>query len=234
MAIGLVAICQRFECSPKAIELAMQCTKPSEFIAALRAENMGPDAIQSLSRMMPKEKAVEWAEQSARLAGEKAGLSPEEVKALDAAQAWSANPTDDARRAAATAAAKLPANSPAMWAANAAAFSEPMAVPKGVGPLLATDDLTAQMATGSVQLSAAKLSPGGVPELLKAPEIPGVPKMPEMNKLPLDQSTLLAVQEAVLPQAMVMTSEQCAQTTKMVDPFLDLGVKFAELVPGWS
>ena len=73
MAFAFVAICQRFECSPKAMELAAQSAKSIDFIADLRSENLGQDAVQALSRMMPKEQAVDWAEQSARMAGEEGG-----------------------------------------------------------------------------------------------------------------------------------------------------------------
>ena len=104
-------------------------------------------------------------------------------------------------------------------------------LPEGATPLPMADDLTAQMAAGSVQLSAAKLSPGGVPELPKVPEIPEVPEVPE---LPLDKPVVPTVQEVVMSQAKEMTPEQCAQATKMLDPFLDMGVKIAESGPGWS
>lgn len=215
---NLPAICHKFGASPKVMEMAGQCAKPSELIAQLRADNMGREAVQALSRMMPKEKAVEWAEQSARMSGEQAGLSDDEVTALDAVKTWSANPTEEARTAVSEAAAKLPANSPAMWAANAAAFAKPMPLPEGAVPLPMADDLTAQMAVGSVQLSAAKLSPAGVPELPKIPPMPTVPDM----------------QQIVVEKAKALSAEQQAEATKQLDPFLDMGVKLVESSPGWS
>lgn len=231
-AYDLVAICQKFGCPPKVIELASQTAKPSEFIAQLRAENMGQEAVQSLSRMMPKEKAVEWAEQSARVSGEQAGLSPEEVKALDAAKAWSANPTEEARSAAAAAAAKLPANSPSMWAANAAAFSKPMSLPEGAVPLAMADDLTAQMAAGSVQLSAAKLSPTGVPDLAM-PEFPQAPTMPKIPNIP-ETPVIENFQQEVVVKTEELTTEQRTQMTKQLELFLDKGISLAKSSPNWS
>jgi hypothetical protein len=236
---NLLAICQKFSASPKVMELASQYAKPSEFIAQLRANNFGQEAVQALSRMMPKEKAVAWAEQSARMAGEKAGLSAEEVKALDAAKAWSTHPSEKARAAAATAARKLPADSPAMWTANATAFSQPMPLPEGAVPLPQADDLTAQMAAGSVQLSAAKVSPAGIPTIPPPPEmsiVPEIPQMPEVPKL----SEIPKLPEVPKPEQVAMakleemTTEQRAQITKQLDPFLEMGVKIVQLLPGWS
>ena len=250
MAFAFVAICQRFECSPKAMELATQSTKSIDFIADLRSENLGQDAVQALSRMMPKEQAVDWAEQSARMAGEEGGLSPDEVKALDAAKAWSLNPTEEGRAAAAEAAGRLPANSPAMWAANAAAYSNRAGLPEGGAQLAAADDLTAHMAAGSVQLSAAKLSPAGIPDLvmsetpqmaekipelsemsngLEIPEMPEIPKMPDIPSIP-KAPTMPDVQKAAIEQAKALTPEQQAEMMKQLNPFLDLGIKIAGLM----
>jgi hypothetical protein len=144
-------------------------------------------------------------------------MSPEEVKALDAAKAWSANPTEEARVAAASAAANVPANSPAMWAANAAAFSKPMPLPEGASQLPMADDLTAKMVAGSVQLSAAQLSPGGVPDLAKVPEMPDMPYLPKNLEMPLDKPAMPTIQKTVMSQAKEMTPEQGAQATKKLE-----------------
>ena len=211
------------------MELASRFTKPSEFIAQLRSQNMGQEAVEALSRMLPKEKAVAWAEQSARMAGDQAGLSLDELKGLEAAKAWSTNPTEQARAAAAEVAGKLPANAPGMWAANAAAFSKSISLPDGVPPLPKVDDLTAHMAAGSVQLSAAKLSPAGLPSFAVA-QIPKTPAMPEVPKMP----TVENLRQALRKKAEEITAEQKAEATKQLDPFLDRGLELARSLPCWK
>lgn len=235
----LLGICQKFSASPKVMELAAQYAKPSEFIAQLKANNLGQEAVQSLARMMPKENAVAWAEQSARMAGEKTGLSDAELDALDAAKDWSANPTEEARAVAASAAGKLPAESPAMWAANAAAFSTPMAAPKGAMPLPMAEDLSAQMAAGSVQLSAAKVSPGGIPTMPSPPEMPAAPQIPQMAEVPglAEIPTLPEVpkpEQVAVAKLEELTAEQRVQTMQPLNQFIEEGIKIAQLSSGWS
>ncbi len=67
--IDLVALCEQFPCTPEAKTLAAKCAKPAEFIGALRQEKLSVDAVQALAHSLPKEKAVEWAAQSALMAG---------------------------------------------------------------------------------------------------------------------------------------------------------------------
>jgi len=219
--------------SSKVQAAASSVTTPSEYIAQLRANNMGQEAVQSLTRMMSKENAVEWAEQSARMAGEKTGLSDVELDALDAAKDWSANPTEEARAAAAAAAEKLPADSPAMWAANAAAYSKSMEPAFDASAFPAVNDLTGQMAAGSVQLAAAKMA---LPEMPQSPSAPDMPTMPEMqNALEVPKTQMESeAQEIAVAKLEELTAEQRAQVTKQLDPFLDMGVKIAESSPGWS
>ena len=87
--------------------MTAEYTKPLDFISALRQEKMSVDAVQALACSIPTEKAVEWASQSARLAGEKSGLTPEEEEGLAATKAWAANPNAANTAAVAKAAANL-------------------------------------------------------------------------------------------------------------------------------
>lgn len=220
-------ICEKFPCAPEIKALAAEYTKPADFISALQQEKMSVDAVQALARSMPKDKAVEWASQSARMAGEKTGLSPQELNALEAAEAWISDPTPENIAAAADAATDLPADSPACWAANAAAFAEGVEVPEEAALPVAGDDLTAHFAANSVLLSAAKKSPGGMPEMPEIPELP--------EELPTDDLLAEGMEQLTeSPQPLEMTPEQIAQTADILEPFIDLGVKLAQTVPGWS
>jgi hypothetical protein len=222
-------ICEKYPCKPEVKALAAEYPKPSEFITALQQENMSVDAVQALARSMPKDKAVEWASQSARLAGEKTGLSPEELDALEATEAWIANPDAGSTAAAASLAADLPAESPAGSAANAAAFAGGVETPEEASLPETGDDLTGHFAASSVLLSAAKMSPEGIPE---TPEVPAVLAL--ADELPADEIIAEGVDQlADSPPTPEMTPEEQAQAAKCLEPFIDLGIKLAQTVPGW-
>jgi hypothetical protein len=223
-------ICEKFPCKPEVKSLAAEYPKPSDFITKLRQEKMSVDAVQALARSMPKDKAVEWASQSARMAGEKTGLSPEELVALEATEAWIASPdVANTAAAAASAAADLPAESPACWAANAAAFTEGVEVPEEAAIPETGDDLTGHFSANSVLLSAVQMSPEGIPETFEAPEPPAL-----AEALPTDDLIAEGVDQLVeSPQPPEMTPKQQAQTAKYLEPFIELGIKLAQTVPGW-
>jgi len=224
-------ICEKFPCKPEVKALAAEYPKPSEFISALQKENMSVDAVQALARSMPKEKAVEWASQSARMASENTGLSPEEQNALEATDAWIANPDAANSAAAAGAAADLPAESPAGWAANAAAFADGVEVPEEATIPEAGEDLTGHFSASSVLLSAAKMSPEGI----QVPEMPEVPEMPALaGELPTDDLVAEGVDQLMeTPPPPEMTPKELTQAAKYLEPFIDLGIKLAQTVPGW-
>ena len=222
-------ICEKFPCKPEVKALAAEYPKPADFISALQQENMSVDAVQALARSMPKDKAVEWASQSARMAGEKAGLSPEEQNALEATEAWVSSPEAANAAAAASAAADLPADSPAGWAANAAAFAEGVEVPEEATLTETGGDLTEHFSASSVMLSAAQMSPEGIPEM---PEVPEMPALAEA--LPTDDLIAEGMDQLVeTPPPPEMTPKELTQAAKYLEPFIDLGIKLAQTVPGW-
>ena len=90
--IDFVAICDQFPCSPEAIALATAVTTASEFFTALRQEKLCVDAVQALARYLPKDKAVAWGSQSARMAGEQVALTPAEQETLNAVDESVARP----------------------------------------------------------------------------------------------------------------------------------------------
>jgi hypothetical protein len=191
---------------------------------------MNQEAVQGLARFMPKEDAVGWAAESARTAGETTALSPEELKAVEAAEAWAANPTETGRIAAAEAAADLPADSPAGWTARGASFSEGVEVPEGEVPFDG-GDLTAHCAAGAVLLAAATMSPAGVPGMPEKPlpsaDFAGTAAPPVA---PLGE---LVAEVPSAPDASTMTSEQRAAAADLLEPFVEKGVARAQAVPGW-
>ena len=218
-------ICEKFPCKPEVKALAAEYPNPMDFISALRQEKMSADAIQALARCLPKEKAVEWASRSARMAGEKTGLSPEEQNALDATETWVAQPNAMSGEGAAAAAADLPADSPAYWAANAAAFAEGVEAPEAASGPAAGDDLTAHFSASSVLLSAAKMSPEGISEVSEAPA--------SADGFPTDDLIAEGVDQLVeSPHPPEMTPTQQAQTAQLLEPFIEMGAKLAQTIPG--
>ncbi len=244
--INLVEICEAFPCSPKAKALAATYAKPMDFIGALRQEKLSVDAVQTLARSLPKEKAVEWGSQAARMAGEKTGLSPEEIKTLESAEAWIAKPDAANAVAAAGAAAGLPADSPAGCVANAAAFAEGVPLPDEATLPAFGDDLTGHFVAGSVLLAAAKMSPEGVPKMEEIPEIPEIAELAKLSEtpeaaaldkvadaIPADDLTAKGAEQLDESAPQDVPVDQQAQAADALLPFIEMGVKLAETVPGW-
>jgi hypothetical protein len=221
-------ICEKFLCKPEVKALAAEYPKALDFISALRQEKMSADAVQALARCLPKDKAVAWASQSARIAGEKAGLSPEEQNALEATEAWIEQPNATSGEEAASATAELPADSPACWAANAAAFAEGVKAPEEASVPETGDDLTAHFSASSVLLSAAKMSPEGIPEMSEMPEVPALAEGVATDDLIAEGVDQLMESQ----QSPEMTPMQQAQAAQLLEPFIELGIKLAQTVPG--
>jgi hypothetical protein len=223
-------ICKKFPCKPVVESLAAEYPKPSDFISALRQKKMSVEAVQALARSIPKDKAVEWASQSARMAGEKTALSSEEKNALETTEAWVAHPNTLHKAEVVHAAADLSADSPAYWAANAAAFAEGAEMPEEAEIPKTLDDLTGHFAASSVLLSAAKISLEGTPEISAVPEIP----LPS-KELPMDDLMAEGIEQVIdSPKPAEMAPDQEEKTAKCLEPFLELGIKLAQSVPGWG
>lgn len=174
-------ICSKFNCSPEVQTLASEELLPSEFIGLLQKEKKSVEAVQALSRTMPKEKAVEWAAQSAKIGGESAGLSEQEAAALEAAAEWAGNPCAETQKKALEAAKGLPLTSPSYWTAQAAGHSDMTAQLAGGKAAVeagqdvqgidvekitgAGEDTTAQFASGAVLLAANQVLQGGAVEV---------------------------------------------------------------------
>ncbi|BBO88760.1 DUF6931 family protein [Desulfosarcina ovata] len=254
--IDLVALCEQFPCSPEAKALAAQHAKASEFITALRQEKLSVDAVQAMARSLPKEKAVEWAAQSARTAGEQAGLTPAEQETLEAVDQWVARPDRARKTVVSTVAAELPTDSPVSCVANATAFSDGIALPEGAEVPTSGDDLTGHFVASAVLLAATKISSQNAPELPatpESPEIPDVPEAPDIAELPeaiglmpeeasMPVDELVATAESSLDEGQDLMESQAppeipakeqAQSDKLLKPFLDAGMKLAETVPGF-
>lgn len=229
---SMIDICQKFPCPPEAMALATQFSTPAVFIDKLRKAKLSQEAVQVLARFLPKEKAVEWAALSARKAGASVGISPEELKALEAAEAWALHPSEDNRLVAADAVSAVPPTTPASLVANAAAFSRELEVPEGELPLEMSGDLTAHFVAGAVMLAAAMLSPIALPEILKAKEL--FHNLSQEAGLVASLAENAGDQPAPMPPPPEMILKQKKEAANLLDPFLEMGIAIAQSVPGWS
>lgn len=222
---SLLEICGKFACPPEVQSVAAENLAPSVFINTLQQGKKSLEAVQSLARMMPDEKSVEWAVGSAKMGGAAAGLSDEEMKALDAALDWAENPGTEAQATAFNAAQGLSPSSPSYWAANAAAFAQP-ATELPAAPELAAmaGDASSHFAAGAVLLAAGQAATGASA---------GIPQM--AMEVPIPQGAVAqAMGEVVVPEVAAMTPKQLEETAKLLEPFIKKGLEIAETVPGWS
>jgi len=220
---SLLDVCNKFKCPADVKALASQNLSPSQFIKTLQEQKKSVEAVQALSRTMPKEKAVEWAAQSAEIPGKRAGISNEEMASLNAAREWVANPCEETRKAALAAAEGLPETSPAYWTANAAGFSEPASQMAEAGQVLGTaEDATAHFSSGAVLLSANQVASA---EKIEAAQAVGQ-AVDTPAAVPKVLEKIAQVQE--------MTPEQITKTADALEPFINNGLEIAKGIPGWS
>ena len=137
-----------------------------EYLDVLIQHQRWIDAVQVLTRMMPPREGVWWATQcvASSLTPE---TRPQEIRALQAAEKWVTDMTEESRYAAFEAAKKARLGSSGNCVAMAAFVSGPSLAPRNADPVPPAAELAAQMVGGTVmaagysaghEQSAAKLS----------------------------------------------------------------------------
>ena len=215
-------VCESFALQPSALELLTPEQTPTQLLEALQENQMSTDSINLLAHGMPEQEAVGWACKSTETVADK--LGPADTEALEAAQAWVANPCEGTMEAASAAAAATDFQSPAAWAAQGAAWSpEASGIP--AADIAVPAGLTGKAVAGSVMLAAA-LSVPGAPEIT-VPEITA-PELPEVPSLDL-QAPDLAIQAPEIPEvpSLEMTPKQQAAVAKIHQPYIDTGIEIA-------
>jgi uncharacterized protein DUF6931 len=125
-----------------------------EFIEMLEKEGHFSDAVRVVAFMLPVRESVWWACQCARQAP-LADAPPEVESALQAAEKWVAEMTEEARVVAGTAGAEVELSTAAGLAAMAAFSSGGNIAPADAPrPIAAPPDLAAQYVSGSILVSA--------------------------------------------------------------------------------
>jgi hypothetical protein len=138
----------------------------AEFLAALLAADLGRDAVSLMAYALPKREAVWWACLAARsITG--ADAPPAVVAALEAAEAWVYEPTEERRRTAMERAQATDFDQPGAWAAVAAFWSGGSMAPPGLPEVPPPDHLTGLAVDGAVALAAVVKEPERAPEHLR-------------------------------------------------------------------
>jgi hypothetical protein len=153
--------------SDEARALASGGEPPRAFIDRLAAEGLFPDAIKLLALAMTRRDAVWWACRCCResLAD---GEPPAALLALEAAERWTADPTEERRRAAHAASEAAGLEAPAGCAALGAFFSGGSIAPPHVPDVPPAPHLAGHVAAGSVMLCAVRTEPEKAPEKYRA------------------------------------------------------------------
>lgn len=146
-------LCKHVGLSDGARQLLRPEHMPKQFLGLLVEKKLHADAVQMIAHYLPKRQAVWWA---CHCALDSAGPQPkpEVVRAIQAAERWVAQPTDENRRATQPAAEDAETSSAAGCAALAAFYSEGTPAPDPKSQAKAYF-MTAKLVAGSVLLAAS-------------------------------------------------------------------------------
>ncbi len=207
----------KLNASPEAAALYEPGQSPGEYLQVLEQNQKPMESVNLLAHGMPEKDAVKWASESSKMVGDK--LTPADQKAVMAADKWLADPTPENQAAAGQAAAATNGAGPGGWAAQAAAWAQPVTPGAPGGSTASGGGMAAAAAAGSVLLAAGLVDKPAMPDALRpsaalpaanAPKAPSVPVAPEPA-----------------PAVPVMKPADAAAFSKKLKPFLDLGKKIA-------
>lgn len=155
-------VCQRFTLSDTARPLLRDGMAPRQLLDQLQEKQQYVDAVNFLAHALPKREAVWWACLCVRAANAKP--APQAAAALQAAEKWVADPSEEHRRAALPAAEAADVGTPAGCAAMAAYLNSGSLAPPDLPAVPPGETLTAQMVFGAVLLSVVSTEPQKAPE----------------------------------------------------------------------
>jgi hypothetical protein len=151
-------VCQRFALGEEATKLLVDSQTPPQFLVVLTEKQQYIDAIRFLAYCLPKREAVWWACACARgVLGDKPAAPV--AAALQAAEKWVADPSEDNRRPAMSAAEAAGLGNPAGCAAAAVFWSGGSLAPPNLPVVPPGEHLTAHGAASSILLAAVLTEP---------------------------------------------------------------------------
>ncbi len=151
-------LCRDIELDLSALDILASGLGPAEFLGALIERAMFPDAVKFLARALPKREAAWWACLCARSVLDDPPPDPL-LRAVEAAEQWVYDPSEEHRRAAYAAAQAAQFAHAASWAAMAAFWSGGSMAPPDVPAVPPADNLTGKAAAGAVMLAAVQTEP---------------------------------------------------------------------------
>ena len=160
-------ICQHFHLGEVAKKLLQDGMTPQQFLNSLIQQQQYVDAVRFLAHALPKSEAIKWAWLCAR---QHHGANPPEKisAALEAVDKWIAEPSEENRRAAMTAAERAEFSTPAGSAALAVFFSGGSMAPPDAPVVPPEKNLTPNSVAGAVLLAAVLKEPEKAAEKYRA------------------------------------------------------------------
>ncbi|SIO61744.1 hypothetical protein SAMN05444166_6843 [Singulisphaera sp. GP187] len=159
-------LCQTIELSAASRELLRNEPTAKQFLSLLVEKQEFPDAARFWAHALPKREAVWWACVCARIVMAEGAPLPQHA-ALEAAEAWCTDPTEENRRKTMPASDAAGLGTPAGCAAAAAFWSGGSLAPPDVPVVPPGEELTAHGVAGSVMLAAVRSEPEKAPEKYK-------------------------------------------------------------------
>ncbi|WP_406695987.1 hypothetical protein V5E97_33830 [Singulisphaera sp. Ch08] len=159
-------LCQTIELGEASRELLRDDPTAKQFLRLLVETQEFPDAARFWAHALPKREAVWWACVCARIVMAEGAPLPQHV-ALEAAEAWCTDPTEENRRKTMPASDAAGLGTPAGCAAAAAFWSGGSLAPPDVPVVPPGEELTAHGVAGSVMLAAVRSEPEKAPEKYK-------------------------------------------------------------------
>lgn len=158
LAVPVAPLLPRMELDAEGLKLLDGAADAAMGMARLEGAGRMPDAARIAAHALPKREAIWWACMCARAIPDPAG-KPEDIAALEAAEAWVRRPEEKSRRAAMAAAEKAKFASAEAWAAVAVFWSGGSLAPEGQADVPPADHLTGGAVTGAVLLAAVRIKP---------------------------------------------------------------------------
>lgn len=152
--------------TPQAAALLKPQASVAEFLSALLTAELMTDAVGVMAQALPKREAVWWACLAARTLVD-AQTPPGVVIAVEAAEAWVYQPSDETRRTAMDRAQATKFDHPGVWAAVGAFWSGGSMAPPNLPAVPPAEHLTGVAVAGAVNLSAVMRQPAQAKEKLK-------------------------------------------------------------------
>lgn len=158
LVVPLAPLLPRMELDAEGQKILDGAPDAATGIGRLQGAGRLPEATRIVAHALPKREAVWWACMCARAVPDPKA-TPEDMAALEAAEAWVRRPEEKARRAAMEAAERAKFNSAEAWAAVGAFWSGGSLMPEGQAEVPPADHLTGSAVTGAVLLAAVRFRP---------------------------------------------------------------------------